>query len=86
MWMAEPMEGEVVGELPTFAPAFAKVHRFILEALDGDILAATELFRKYLAGDMPGELLSISRRWVEAEQGADAGDARSSICLPALAA
>jgi hypothetical protein len=22
MWMAEPMEGEVVGELPTYAPAF----------------------------------------------------------------
>ena len=79
MWMAEPMEGEVVGELPAYAPAFKEVRRFVLEALDGDILAATELFQKYLAGDMPQELLSISRRWVEAEQGADAGDPLNSI-------
>jgi hypothetical protein len=74
MWMAQLMEGEVVGELPAYASAFEKVHQFILKALNGDTLAATELFQKYLAGDMPQELLSISRRWLEAEQGADVGD------------
>ena len=86
MWVAEPMEGEVVGQLPAYAPALKEVRRFILEALDGDILAATELFEKYLSGDMPQELLSISRRWVEAEQSADAGAARNPIWPPALAA
>jgi hypothetical protein len=37
MWMAEPMEGEVVGEIPTYAPAFKEVYRFILEAMDGKV-------------------------------------------------
>ena len=68
MWMAEPMEGEVVGELPTYAPAFKEVYRFILEAVDGNVFAATDLFQKYLAGEMPERLLSISRLRVKAEQ------------------
>ena len=58
MWMAEPMEGEVVGELPTYAPAFKQVYRFILEATHGNVFAATDLFQKYLAGEMPERLLS----------------------------
>jgi hypothetical protein len=76
MWMAALMErgvGELpveIGKLPAYAPAFKEVYRFILEAMDGDIFAATELFQKYLAGDLPEELLSISRRWVKAEQAA----------------
>jgi hypothetical protein len=53
MWIAEQMEGEVVGKLPTYAPAFKEVYRFILKALDGDVFAATDLFQKYLAGEMP---------------------------------
>ena len=68
MWMAEPMEGEVVVELPTYAPAYKEVYRFILEAMDGNVFAATDLFQKYLAGEMPERLLSISRLWVKAEQ------------------
>jgi hypothetical protein len=68
MWMAEPMEGEVVGELPTYAPAFKQVYRFILEATHGNVFAATDLFQKYLAGEMPERLLSISRLRVKAEQ------------------
>ena len=75
MWMPAQMEGEVVGELPTYAPAFKEVYRFILKALDGEVFAATDLFQKYLAGEMPEKLLSISRRWVQAEQaGADEGN------------
>jgi hypothetical protein len=84
MWMAEQMDGEVVGELPTYAPAFNEVYRFILRALGGDVFAATDLFQKYLAGEMPERLLSISRRWVQAEQaGGDEGGHPSSIALAA---
>ena len=74
MWMAEPMDGQIVVELPTYSPAFKEVYRFIVEATNGDIQAATDLFLKYLAGEMPEGLLSISRRWVETEQaGANEG-------------
>jgi hypothetical protein len=84
MWMAEQMEGEVVGELPTYAPAFKEVYRYILKALGGDVFAATNLFQKYLAGEMPERLLSISRRWVQAEQaGADDGGHPSPTALAA---
>jgi hypothetical protein len=84
MWMAEQMEGEVVGELPTYAPAFKEVYRFILKALGGDVFAATDLFQKYLAGETPERLLSISRRWVQAEQSdADEGGHPSPTALAA---
>jgi hypothetical protein len=67
MWMSEPMAGEVVDELPTYAPAFKEVYRFILAATDGNVFAARDLFGKYLAGEMPEKLLSISRRWVQSD-------------------
>ena len=80
MWMAEPMDGQIVVELPTYSPAFKEVYRFIVEATNGDIQAATDLFLKYLAGEMPEGLLSISRRWVETEQaGANVGKAGPSV-------
>ena len=41
MWMAELKHGEHVEELPAYAPAFKEVYRFILEALEGDDVAAT---------------------------------------------
>ena len=68
MRVAEPMQGEVVGELPTYAPAFKEVYRFILEAMDGNLFAATDLFQKYLAGEMPESLLFISRLRIKTEQ------------------
>jgi hypothetical protein len=84
MWMAEPMEGEVVGELPTYAPAFKDVYRFILRALGGDVFVATDLFQKYLAGEMPERLLSISRLCVQTEQAAaDEGGHLSPTALVA---
>src|SRR4051812_30398456 len=61
MWMADLKHGEHVGELPAYAAAFKEVYRFILEALGGDDVTATRLFRKYLAGEMPEELLGIAR-------------------------
>ena len=65
MWMADLKHGEHVGELPAYAPAFKEV--FILEALGGDDVVAIRLFR-YLAGEMPEELLGIARSRERAEQ------------------
>ena len=75
MWMADLKHGEHVDELPAYAPAFKEVYRFILEALEGNDVAATRLFRKYLAGEMPEELLGIARCRETAEQrNRDKGD------------
>jgi len=68
MWMADLKHGEHVDELPAYAPAFKEVYRFIVEALGGDEVAATGLFRKYLAGEMPEELLGIARSREKARQ------------------
>src|SRR5262245_38074942 len=55
-------------EWPPFADAFTLVHRFILKALDGNAAAANVLFQKFLNGELPNELLRISRSWVQEEQ------------------
>jgi hypothetical protein len=87
MWMADLKHGEHVDELPAYAPAFKEVYRFILEALEGDDVAATRLFRRYLAGEMPEELLGIARCRETAEQSnRDKGDRGLSLQVPALAA
>lgn len=86
MWMAELKHGEHVGELPAYAPAFKEVYRFIVEALGGDEVAATGLFRKYLAGEMPEELLGIARSRERAEQSNREHDRPSRMQVPALAA
>ena len=86
MWMAELKHGEHVGDLPAYAPAFKKVYRFIVEALGGDEVAATRLFRKYLAGEMPEELLGIARSREKAEQSNREHDTQSRAHVPALAA
>ena len=69
MWMADLKHGEHVDELPAYAPALKEVYRFILEAPKSDDVAATRLFRRYLAGEMPEELLDIARCRETAEQG-----------------
>ena len=86
MWMAELKHGEHVGELPAYAPAFKEVYRFIVEALGGDEVAATGLFRKYLAGEMPEELLGIARSRERAEQSNREHERPSRGQVPALAA
>ena len=86
MWMAELKHGEHVGDLPAYAPAFKEVYRFIVEALGGDEVAATGLFRKYLAGEMPEELLGIARSREKAEQSKREHDRQSRAQVPALAA
>ncbi len=86
MWMADLKHGEHVGELPAYAAAFKEVYRFILEALGGDEVAATGLFLKYLAGEMPEELLGIARSRAKAEQSNRERDRPSRLPAPALAA
>ena len=86
MWMAELKHGEHVGDLPAYAPAFKEVYRFIVEALGGDEVAATRLFRKYLAGEMQEELLGIARSREKAEQSNREHDTQSRAHVPALAA
>ena len=86
MWMADLKHGEHVGELPAYAPAFKEVYRFILEALGGDDVAAMRLFGKYLAGEMPEELLGIARSRERAEQSNREHERPSRGQVPALAA
>ena len=47
---------------------FRQVYNFILQAVNGDKATADVIFKDYLAGNLSEELLSISRRWVSAEQ------------------
>src|SRR5262245_19574870 len=54
-------------EWPPFVDAFTLVHRFILKAIDGNAAAANALFQKFLNGELPDELLRISRSWVQEE-------------------
>ena len=54
MWMADLKHGEHVDELPAYAPAFKEVYRFILEALEGNDVAAT----RYSASIWPGKCRS----------------------------
>jgi hypothetical protein len=51
--------------------AFRHVHRFILEAVKGDRSAANTLFQKYFSGELPEELLAISRYYVQQDQKAE---------------
>ncbi len=47
---------------------FRQVYDFILRAVKGDKATADAIFEDYLAGKLSEELLSISRRWVSADQ------------------
>ena len=64
MWM-EDERSEPAEEQPSVAHTFRHVYRFILEALEGDTASATVLFQQYLAGELPEELLALSRRCVQ---------------------
>ena len=69
---------------PPFADAFREIYRFILKALEGNAAAANALFQKYLNGELPDELLQISRSWVQEEQAcASEGDVMEVADPPA---
>ena len=55
---------------------FRQVYNFILKAVKGDKATADAIFEDYLAGKLSEELLSISRRWVSADQ---AGSSKGEI-------
>jgi hypothetical protein len=69
MWMPDGSNGKhITEEGPPFADAFKEINRFILNALNGNAAAANAIFQKYLAGELPDELLQISRRHVQDDQ------------------
>jgi hypothetical protein len=55
---------------------FRQVYDFILHAVKGDKATADAIFEDYLAGKLSEELLSISGRWVSADQ---AGSTKGEI-------
>jgi hypothetical protein len=64
-----PAEGEAPTETQlTSRRAFRHIYGFILQAVNGDKATADAIFEDYLAGRLSEELLSISRRYVSADQ------------------
>ena len=62
-------ESESLAEAqPSLRHAFKHVYGFILQAVKGDKAAANAIFEDYLAGELSEKLLSISRRYVSADQ------------------
>jgi hypothetical protein len=68
MWMQDERSGEATEEQPSISHTFRHVYRFILQAMQGDTVAASALFQEYLAGELPEELLALSRRCVQEDQ------------------
>jgi hypothetical protein len=62
-------ESEALAETqPSLRHAFKHVYGFILQAVKGEKATADAIFEDYLAGKLSEELLSISRRRVNADQ------------------
>jgi hypothetical protein len=68
MWMQDERNGEPAKEQLSISYTFRHVYRFILRAVQGDVTVASGLFQRYLAGELPEELLALSRRYVENDQ------------------
>jgi hypothetical protein len=72
-----PPESEPLAQTqPAFRHAFRHVYGFILQAVRGNRTTADAIFEDYLTGKLSEELLSISRRCVDADQ---AGSANREI-------
>jgi hypothetical protein len=67
MWTQDERSGNPK-EQPSISYTFRHVHRFILHAVQGDTAAANALFQRYLAGELPDELLALSRRCVQGDR------------------
>jgi hypothetical protein len=77
MWTNEKAAEEQL----SIADTFKHMYQLILDALEGDTAAAEAMFQRYLAGELPEELLSLSRRCVQQNQGGPSqldGPTRSS--------
>ena len=68
MWMQDQRSVDATEEEPSVAHTFRHVYRFILRAMQGDTDAASAIFQRYLAGELPEELLALSRRCVQEDQ------------------
>jgi hypothetical protein len=68
MWTQDQRSAEATEEEPSVAGAFRHVYQFILRAMQGDADAASALFQRYLAGELPEELLALSRSCVQQDQ------------------
>jgi hypothetical protein len=75
MWMPKkngcgpPAEGDALAETQlTPRDCLHAVYGFILQAVKGDKATADAIFEDYLAGKLSEDLLSISRRCVNADQ------------------
>jgi hypothetical protein len=68
MWVQEERNGEPTEEQPSISHTFRHVYGFILRAVQGDVAVASALFQRYLAGELPEELLALSRRCVQNDQ------------------
>jgi hypothetical protein len=80
MWMQDERNGEPTEEQPSISHTFRHVYHFILRAMHGDSAVASTLFQQYLAGELPEELLALSRRCVQEDQ--RAGRFASSTVRP----
>jgi|SRR6516164_1906737 len=78
MSMKYERSGEPTEEQPSISRTFRHVYRFILRAMQGDTTIATALFQRYLAGELPEDLLALSRRCVQEDQ----RPANSAVRLP----
>ena len=67
MWQ-EKSTSEPGDEQPSVPHTFRHVYDFILRAVQGDTVAASALFQRYLGGELPEELLALSRRWVQTDR------------------
>jgi hypothetical protein len=80
MWTPNKRGGESLAEsesLSEIQPTpFRQVYDFILQAVKSDKASADAIFEAYLAGKLSEELLSISQRWVSADQ---AGSSKGEI-------
>lgn len=70
--MQDERNGELTEQQPSISHTFRDVYRFILGAVQGDAAVASALFQRYLAGELPEELLAFSRRCVQSDQNAGA--------------
>jgi hypothetical protein len=68
MSMKDERSGEPTEEQPSISRTFRHVYRFILRAMQGDTTIASALFQRYLAGELPEDLLALSRRCVQEDQ------------------
>ena len=67
MSMKDERSGEPTEEQASISRTFRHVYRFILRAMQGDTIIASAL-QRYLAGELPEDLLALSRRCVQEDQ------------------